>query len=53
MGVPVVAQEVKNPINIHEDVGSFLASISGLRIQCCYDLRWQTQFRSGVSVAVA
>ena len=28
-GVPTVAQRVKNPTSIHEDVGLILASLSG------------------------
>ena len=31
-GVPVVAQQLTNPTNIHEDVVRSLASLSGLRI---------------------
>ena len=37
-GVPVVAQWAKNPASIHEDRGSILASLSGLR-SCCVGLR--------------
>ena len=29
---------VKNPPNIHEGLGSILVFLSGLRIQCCYEL---------------
>ena len=32
-GVPVVAQWVKKPTNIHADLGSVLASLIGLMIQ--------------------
>ena len=36
LGIPVVAQWVTNLTNIHEDKGSFLASLSGLKIwHCC------------------
>ena len=54
-GVPVVAQQVKNLTSIHEDVGSVLALLSGLRIQRCRELqqRSQMQLRSGIVVAVA
>ena len=37
-GIPFVAQRVKNPTSIQEDVGRFLASLSGLRIQGCHEL---------------
>ena len=45
----------KNPISIHEDAGSSLASLSELRIQRGHELwcRWQTQLGSGVAVVVA
>ena len=33
-----MAQQVKNPTGIQEDVPS-LASLSGLRIQCCLELQ--------------
>ena len=38
IGVPIVAQLVMNP-SIYEDAGSIWASISGLRIQLCHELR--------------
>ena len=46
---------VTNPISIHEDVGSILALLSGLRIRSCCELwcRSQTGLGSGVAVAVA
>ena len=31
LGVPIVAQWVKNPTSIHEDVASILASLSELK----------------------
>ena len=31
VGVPIVAQQVMNSTSIHEDDGSFLALLSGLR----------------------
>ena len=50
----LVAQRVKNPISVHEDSGSSLASLCGLRILCCCELRCslQTFFGSHVTVAV-
>ena len=48
MGVPTVAQQVKNPTSIQEDVGSILASLSGLRIWN----RSQMQLGSHAAVAV-
>ena len=33
-GFPVVAQQVKSPTSIHEDVGLILTLLTGLRIQC-------------------
>jgi len=52
--VPNVAQWVKNPTSIHEDVGLILASLSGLRIRRCRELwcRLQMWLGSGVAVAV-
>ena len=39
IGVPIVAHWVKNPASIHEDVGSMLALVSELRLQCCLKLQ--------------
>ena len=53
-GVLVVAQWVKNPTSIYEDVGSIPSLASGLRTLCCHIL-WcesQMQLRSCVAVAV-
>jgi len=54
-GVLIVAQWVKNLTSICEDVGLILASLSGLRILCCYKLwrRCQMLLGSGVAVTVA
>ena len=43
-----------NLTSIHEDAGSTLAPLSGLRIWCCHELwcRSQTWLRSWVAVAV-
>ena len=48
-----MAQQVKNPTSIHEDVDS-LSGLTGLRIWRCHELRHrlQMQFRSCVAVAV-
>ena len=53
MGVPVVAQQVKNRTGIHDDAGS-IPGPSGLKIQHCCKL-WhssQMQLRSGIAAAV-
>ena len=51
-GVPVVAQQVKNP-TMRMKIPS-LALLSGLRIRPCCEFwcRSQAQFRSGVAVTV-
>ena len=48
-GVPVVAQQVTNPINIHEEAGLILGLTHGLRIRHCCELwcRSQMRLRSG------
>ena len=50
-----MAQRVKNPPSIHEDMGSIPGLLSGLSIQRCRELwcRSQTWLRSRVAVAVA
>ena len=50
MGVPIVAQQVKNLTGIHEDA----ASLVRLRTQCCCKLpsKSQTWLASWVAVAV-
>ena len=51
LGVPIVAQQVKNPTSIHEDTGSILgltqspASLSGLRIWHCHKLWHKSQMQ--------
>ena len=57
-GVPVVAQQIKNLINIHEDAIpglQFLALLNGLSIwhYCKLWHRLQMQLRSGIAVTVA
>ena len=49
-----MAQRVKNPTSIHEDMGSTPASLSGLRIWHCRELgcRFQMHLGSYVTVAV-
>ena len=53
--VLVMAQQLTNPAGIHEDRGSSLASLSGLRIWHCHELwcRLQTWLGSGFAEAVA
>ena len=52
---PVVAQRVKNPASIHEDLGLILALLSGLGIQRLAQAacRSQLQLRPGIAVAAA
>ena len=56
LGVPIVAQQVKDPpLSLRMQVQS-LASFSGLRNQCCHKLQCRCRFQmwlgSGVAVAV-
>ena len=53
VGVPVVAQQLRNLTSIHEDEGSILALLSGLRIQCCHEVWCRSQTRLGSCIAVA
>ena len=53
MGVPNATQWVKSPTSIHEDAGSSLASLSGLRIRHCHKLQHGSQMWLGSLVAVA
>ena len=45
LGVPVVAQWVKNLTSIHADVGLFLASLGGLGILHCHELWLQASLQ--------
>ena len=49
----MVAQQLMNPTSIHEDAGSILASLNGLKIWRCYELWCRLQTRLGSCVAVA
>ena len=53
LGVPVMAQQVKNPISIMGMRVPSLALLSGLRMWCRQELwcRWQMLFRPRVAVA--
>ena len=55
LGVPIVAQPVKNLTSIHEDVGLIPGLAQWVRILRCCELqcRSQTKLRSGVVVAEA
>ena len=50
-GVRVVAQQVKNPTSIHEDVVQYLASLSGLWIGRCCELCYRLKMWLGSGVA--
>ena len=52
MGFTIVAQCIKDPTIIHEDIDSILG-LSGLRIQCCHKLQRRSQMWLGSGVAVA
>ena len=47
-----MAQRVKNLTGVHEDAGSIPGLLSGLRIQCCYELWCRSQTWLGSRVAV-
>ena len=48
-----MAQWLRNPTSIHEDVGSIPASLSGLRIWRCHELWCRLQMWLGSCAAVA
>ena len=48
-----MAQQFKNPTNIHEDGGLIPGSLSGLRIQACCKLQSSLQMQLGSSIAMA
>ena len=52
-GVPVVAQRVKNPISVCEDVGSIPDLAQQVKIWCCLELwcRLPMWLESGVAAA--
>ena len=52
LGVPVMAQQLTNLISLRMRVRS-LASLSGLRIQCCCELWCRLQMQLGCHAAVA
>ena len=52
LDVPTVAQQIKNLISIHEDVG-LIPGLNGLRIQHCCKLQGRSQMQLGSSAAVA
>ena len=54
IGVPLVAQQVKNPTSIHEVVGLIPGLTQWVKVQRCHELwcKLQTQLRSGIAVAV-
>ena len=53
VGVPVVAQWVKNLNSIHEDAGSIPCLSWWLRIQCCHKLQRRSETLLGFHIAVA
>ena len=55
IGVPIVAQWVKNPPSIHEYAGFIPGLTHWVKDWCCYKLphRLQTQLGSSIAVAVA
>ena len=53
VGVPIAAQRGKNQHSVHEDVGSILALLSGLRIWHCHKLWSSSKLQLGSSVDVA
>ena len=52
LGAPIVAQQVKNPTSIHEDVG-LIPGLAQLRIWLCHKLQCKSNMRLGSCIAVA
>ena len=48
-----MAQWIKNPTSIHDNVGSIPDLLSGLRIWHCCELRCRLQMELGADVPVA
>ena len=53
VGVPIVAQWVKNPTSIYEDVGLIPGLVQWVRIWCFHKLRDKIQLGSFDAMAVA
>ena len=53
LGVPIVAQQVKNLTGIHEDKGLIPGLTQWLRIWCCLELWHGSQMWLGAGIAVA
>ena len=52
-GIPVIAQRVKNPTSVHEDLGSITGLDRGLKIWHCHKLWPRSQMWLGSHIAVA
>ena len=53
LGVPIVAQRLQTRLVSMRTWVPSLALLSGLKIQCCRELRCRSQRRLGSSIAVA